>query len=308
MTLKQKSATVLTVLLSSLAMFSTADAAWKFRGVDRLQFNSEGTSNKVFAEPLNRQDKDYYVDIEDKFERIGDLSGSYVDTHRSQLIPSTMDHAPGLLSGAALARHGLWSADGYSTSNGRLVGNSATPGLASIAWAVAPGVGDDYLLEMSAVIAEGGTARFGYLGEQNSSRSINSDLAELGMSITRLSGTQLEWSVSWNMDDGTRQDFSSTLQTQTDTTGEEVRLQLGWEDIAASNNDLFDAWIETSEGASRLLAGNMATSIDVEAVGLELEGEGVFVTNFRAAVPEPTSLGLAFIALIGLLSTRRRVR
>lgn len=208
----------------------------------------------------------------------------------------------GTLTGLALDSHGVWSGGNYFVENGRITGD----GTASIGWVIEEGLGDDYLLEMSAVIAEGATARFGYLGEQNSSQTLDSDLTELGMSITRLSATELEWSVSWNMDDGSRQDFSSTLTTQTDTTDEPILLQLGWEDVAASNNDLFDAWIETSEGSSRLLAGNMATSIDVQAIGLELEGEGVSVTNFRAAVPEPTSLGLTFIAFLGLLGTRSR--
>ena len=304
MTLIQKSATAFAVLLSTLAMFSTANARdmWQFRGVDRSQLNSDGIPNQFHAEPLNRQLRDYYIDIEDNFNRNGLLSGSRVDTHATQLVPPSPDVPRGPLTGLALENHGLWEGGNYVVENGRISGD----GVASIGWFVEDGLGDDYLLELSAVVAEGGTARFGYLGERQSDRSINSDLSELGMSITRRSGTELEWSVSWNMDDGSRQDFSSTLVTQTDTTGEEVRLQLGWKDVIASSNDLFDAWIETSEGASRLLAGNMATSIDVQAIGLELEGEGVYATNFRAAVPEPTSLGLGFIAFIGLLSTCRR--
>ena len=304
MTLTQKSATAFAVLLSSLVMLSSANAqdSWQFRGVDRSQLNSEGIPNQFSAEPLNRQLRDFYTDLEDSFHRSGPLAGSRTDTHTAQLVAPFAGVPRGTLTGLALENHGLWSGGDYFVDNGRISGS----GTASLGWFVDEGLGDDYLLEMSAVIAEGGTARFGYLGEANSSRPLNSDLAELGMSITRVSATELEWSVSWNMDDGSRQDFSSTLTTQTDTTDEAIRLQLGWEDVAASNNDLFDAWIETSEGNSRLLAGNMATSIDVQAIGLELEGEGVFATNFRAAVPEPTSLGLAFIAFIGLLGTRRR--
>ncbi len=304
MILVQKSVTAIAVLLSSFTLLATANAqsTSQFRGVDRSQINDHGVSNRITAEPLNRPAMDFYVDIEDTFDRTGPLSGSSVDTHLHQLVAPSFGVPDGPLTGESLSQVGRWSGGSYTVNNGRLTGS----GVASLPWAVPAGLGDDYLIEMSAVIGQGETARFGYLGESDSPNStIDSDLAELGLSVTRLSGTELEWSVAWNMEDGTRQDFTSTFTTPENSSGKEIQLLLGWEDVMTSNNDLFDAWIGTSQGRSRLLAGNMASSIDVRSIGLEIDGAATYVTNFRAAVPEPNSLGLAFIAIAGLFGVCR---
>lgn len=310
MTSTHKSVFAFLLLLAQLTMVNTADAGeWFFRGIPREQVNAFG-SNRIESPVLTRAENDFYVDIEDSFSRNGVLSGSLADTRISQLVAPFDGVPPGWLGGAALDVAGRWEGStDYVVADGKLQRSSgAGIGVTHMPWRVTEGLGDDYLLEITAVVADGETARVGYLGDPSlgTDLSLESDLAELIMSVTRLDGTNLEWAVSWNMDDGSRQRFSSFMTTPSDTTGEEIRLQLGWEDIMGTNNDLFDAWLETSSGNTQLLAGNMATSIDVHALGLELTGPESYVVGYRASVPEPSSLGLAFIGLVGLFGLRRR--
>jgi hypothetical protein len=199
----------------------------------------------------------------------------------------------------------------YIVSNG-LVRRATGEGIAvsHLPWRVTELLGDSYLLEMSAVVAVGETARLGYLGDVNivgSESGLSAELGELILAIERIDETQLKWSVAWNMDEGSRQEFSSFLNTPHDSTGEEIKLQLGWTDIFDSNDDLFDAWLDTSAGNTQLLSGNMSTEIDVHSSGFELTGLDSYVTGFRAAVPEPSSLCLAMLSLIGTLALRRRI-
>ena len=310
MTSTHKSVHSFLLLLTQVLIVNSTDAGeWFFRGIPREQVNAFG-SNRIDSPVLTREDNDFYVDIEDSFSRTGILSGSLADRRISQLV-APFDGVPlGWLDGAALNAVGRWEGStDYLVTNGRLQRSSgAGVGITHMPWRVTERLGDDYLLEMTAVIAEGETARIGYLGDPNVDlgRSLESDLGELAMSVTRLSGTDFEWAVSWNMDDGSRQRFASFLTTPSDTTGEEINLQLGWEDVLGTNNDLFDAWLETSSGNTQLLAGNMATSIEVHAVGLELTGQDSYVVGYRASVPEPSSLGLVFVGMAGLFSLCRR--
>ena len=102
---------------------------------------------------------------------------------------------------------------------------------------------------------------------------------------------------------------SATLPTAMayigDSTSEELKLQLGWKDMFASDNDLFDAWLETPDGNTQLLSGNMGTEIQVHSAGFELTGTESFVTGFRTAVPEPGTCCLIMMGLIGPLALRR---
>lgn len=310
MTCTHRSVFAFLLLLTQFAIVNTSDAGeWFFRGIPLEQTNAFG-SNRVESPVLTRAENDFYVDIEDSFSRSGVLAGSLADIRISQLV-APFDGVPyGWLSGSASRAVGRWGGStDYVVADGKLQRSSgAGIGITHLPWRVTERLGDDYLLEMTAVVAEGETAHIGYLGDPSlgTERSLESELGELTMSVTRLDGTNLEWAVSWNMENGSRQRFSSFLTTPSDTTGEEIRLQLGWEDVLATNNDLFDAWLETSSGNTQLLAGNMATSIDVHALGLELTGPESYVVGYRASVPEPSSLGLAFIGLVGLLGLKRR--
>jgi hypothetical protein len=238
------------------------------------------------------------------------LVGSVADTRVSQLVAPFDGVPPGWLTGNAASAAGRWSGDtDYVVSDGRLQRDSGVGiGVTHMPWRVMERLGDDYLLEVSAVVADGETARIGYLADPalGTDRGLESELGELTMSVTRIDGRNLEWAVSWNMDNGSRQRFSSVLTTPADTTGEELNFQLGWEDVLGSNNDLFDAWLETSTGNTQLLAGNLATSIDVHAVGLELTGTDSYIVGFRAAVPEPNACGVAVVGVLGIFILRRR--
>jgi hypothetical protein len=312
MTFKHNSALACLTLLAQLAIVHASDAGeWFFRGIPREQTNDLG-SNKIESPVLTRVDNDFYVDIEDRFSRNGALAGSLADIRVSQLV-APFDGVPlGWLTGDAANAVGRWSGDtDYVVSDGRLQRDSGLGiGVTHVPWRVTERLGDDYLLEVSAVVADGETARIGYLADPSlgTNRGLESELGELTMSVSRIDGRNLEWAVSWNMDDGSRQRFSSILTTPTDTTGEELNLQLGWEDVLGSNNDLFDAWLQTSTGNTQLLAGNMATSIDVHAVGLELTGPESYIVGFRAAVPEPNALGLTLVGILGLVGLRRRCK
>lgn len=311
MTLVQKSGVALALLLSQLILINGATAAdepgqWYFRGIDRVQFNSAGDSN-VFPTPvLNRETM--FADVEDKFDRTGMLDNTLADTHINQFITTKdRDVEPGPLPEAEAYFAGRWFSDTLVTSSKKVSTGAASRGYAYQHWSVGEGVGDDYLVEVSAMVESGDTALVGFLGDPEAGNydSIDSALGELTASMTRIDGMNIEWAVSWNMDDGTRQTFSSILTTPNDTTGEDLKLQLGWKDTV-NQDDLFNAWLETSTGNTELLSGNMATRIDVRSLGIELQGEESHISHFRVAVPEPSSFGLGMLGLLGVLSLRPR--
>ena len=311
MTRTHKFLVALLMLSAQLLTVDSADArAWFFRGIPLEQTNATGVNNR-FSSPL-LGGREFYTDVADLFSQLGrdgELVGSLADTSVLGLV-APFDGVPnGPLTNDAADAAGRWKGHSdYVVSNSQ-VRRATGEGIAvtHLPWRVTERLGDDYLLEMSAVVAAGETARMGYLGDVNSlgtESGLAGELGELVMGIERIDGTQLKWSVAWNMDDGSRQEFSSFLNTPHDSTGEEINLQLGWTDMFDSNDDLFDAWLETSAGNTQLLSGNMSTEIAVHSFGLELTGPESYVTGFQAAVPEPTTCFLSLIGLIGMLTLR----
>ncbi len=302
-------ATLLMLSAQLMLVNNSAEARqWFFRGIPQEQPNAAGVSNR-FSSPL-LGGRDFYADVEDLFSESGRgdrLLGTRADTRIVGLV-APFDGVPnGPLTGNAAEAAGQWLGDSdYVISDGR-VQRSTGEGIAvtRLPWRVTERLGDDYLLEMSAVVAAGETARLGYYGDLDSLGTAG-EFGELVMGIERIDATQLRWSVAWNMDDGSRQEFSSFLTTPDGSPSEEIKLQLGWTDMFGRNNDLFDAWLETSAGNTQLLSGNMATEIDVHSAGFELTGLESYVTGFRTAVPEPGTVCLAIIGLIGTLALRRR--
>ncbi len=312
MTRTDKFLVTLLMLSAQLLIVDSADArAWFFRGIPLEQTDSTGESNRFNSPALGG--REFYADVADLFSQLGrdgELVGTRADTRVLGLV-APRDGVPlGPLTGDAAEIAGRWRGHSdYIVSNGQ-VRRATGEGIAitHFPWRVTEGLGDDYLLEMSSVVVAGETVRLGYLGDTDvigMESGLGGDIGELLLGIERIDGTQLKWSVAWNMDDGSRQEFSSFLNTPHDSTGEEIKLQLGWTDIFDSSDDLFDAWLETSAGNTQLLSGNMSTEIDVHSAGFELTGLESFVTAFRTAVPEPCTCFLSLIGFIGVLALRR---
>ena len=312
MTRAHKFLLTLLMLTAQLIIIDTAAArAWFFRGIPLEQTDASGLTNRFSSPALGG--REFYIDVADLFSqagRAGELLGSRADARVLGLVAPFEGVPHGPLTGGAADTAGRWKGHSdYVVVNGQ-VRRATGEGIAisHLPWRVTERLGDDYLLEMSAVVAAGETARFGYLGNVDTvgaELGLDGELGELVMGIERIDGTQLKWSVAWNMDDGSRQEFSSLLNTPHDTTDEQIKLQLGWTDIFDSSDDLFDAWLETSAGNTQLLSGNMSTEIDVHSAGFELTGPDTYVTGFRAAVPEPGTCLLSLIGVIGLVTLRR---
>ena len=150
---------------------------------------------------------------------------------------------------------------------------------------------------------------FGDIDEFGAAQGLSGRLGQLVLGIERGEGAeaeQLTWSIAWDQD-GNRQEFRAQLSEDV-AVGEEIKLQLGWLDDLATGDDLFDAWLETSNGNTRLAQGNMLSDIDVFGVGFEFSGTGSYGTNFAAAVPEPTAGGLLMLSLLGMAGATRRRR
>lgn len=299
-------------LMSLFLMGSGWASDWRFRGIPLDQ----GT-NRLDSGAFDRTDMPYWIDIRDSFHRDGLLGLSEADGEQVGFVPPVVDEPvpDGPLTGDAAAAHGRWMpeqgdyvtsiADGGSVRRSTNIG----PAVACLPWHVIAGLGDRYLIEMDAVVAVGESVTLGYFGDitqTGSAQGLNGDLGALILEIERphTSPDEVIWTVEWDLN-GNRQRLSSTTAAAID---DEMRLQLAWEDLAASGNDLFDAWLETSSGNRRLAQGNMATEIDVFGAGFEIEGLGSYVTSFAAAVPEPATGSLLCIGLLGWMRPKRQQR
>ena len=312
MTRAHKFLVTLLMLSAQLLIVDSAEAReWFFRGIPLEQTDATGVTNRFSSQLLGG--REFYTDVVDLFSQLGrdgELVGSRADARVLGLVAPLNGVPNGPLTGDAADRAGRWMGHSdYVVSNGQ-VRRATGEGIAvtHLPWRVTERLGDDYLLEMSAVVAAGETARLGYLGDVitvGTGSGLAGELGELVLGVERIDGTQLKWSVAWNMDNGSRQEFSSFLNTPHDSTGEEIKLQLGWQDIFDSGDDLLDAWLETSAGNTQLLSGNMSTEIAVHSVGIELTGVHSYATGFLAAVPEPGTCFLSLIGLIGMLVLRR---
>lgn len=289
------------MLAMVLAVTSVTSAQQLFRGIPLDQ-----GSNVQASEGMLNRTRDFYIDVLDNFTGDGPLSGREADTHQIGFVPPVADVPNGLLQGAAADAHGRWIADSdYIISNGRVVRETGVgQAIAQTPWRTFSGLGDDYKLEATAMVAAGETVSIGYFGEGDGSQGLNSDFGQLVLGLTR--GTDanvntLDWSVAWD-DNGIRQTVSGTT---TAALSEEINLQLGWLDTGAASDDLFDAIIGTSNGNQRLIQDRMGNAIDVFAVGFESGANSSF-GSFTAAVPEPNTAMLAIFGVIGMVTATRR--
>lgn len=305
--------TKLMTLVAIIAASLSANAMGQtFRGIP-IPTNGNSISSPTSYAPM-------YSDFTDSFARDGLLGNTVVDGFRTGYVPPYEFDAKGNsvpdgpLTGETARLAGRWMPiDGseYVTSslNGGFVQRASDEGraVACLPWRVYPELGQGYLLEMSAVVAEGETVSLAYFGDVNAfgaDNGLDGQLGQLVLGISRgleAEGTedQLSWSIAWD-DNGSRQEFSGTSIAS--MLGEEVRMQLRWDDLRNSGNDLFDAWIETSNGNQRLLEGQMGTEIDVFGAGFEISGTDSRITGFVSAVPEPSSIltGLFGLLLLGM--------
>lgn len=292
---------------TSLVRVDGSEQLPSFRGVLTDVVSDEGTSNRYFA-PVFQRHSPWYIDVQDSFGREGLLLDGVADTWRNGFVPPFANVPRGPLTGSAAELAGRWMGHTlFETRNGK-VGRveSDKVAVACIPWRVTQDLGDDYLLSMTAFVAQGETVRLGYFGDVatfGTAEGLSGQLGQLVLDVSRGEGDdaeQIVWSVAWDMN-GNRQTFTSTTTAPVD---EELTMQLGWLDDNKTNNDLFDAWIVTSEGPDHLLAGNMFTAIEVFGAGFQMSGEGSYIRELIAAVPEPNT-GV-MLTLGSLLAFRRR--
>jgi hypothetical protein len=260
----------------------------------------------------------YSIDITDDFNRDGVLPGSDADGWQVGFVAPALGVPDGYLTGQDAEDHGRWmsgdTSEYVTTPEGggrvqRATGDGVS--VTCLPWVFERDLGDHYLLEMGANVAEGESVSLGYFGDINTfgaAQGLAGQLGQLVLGIERGTGEdaeELTWSVAWDMD-GNRERLTATLNEHVPV-GEEVKLQLGWFDDN-NDDDLFDAWLETPNGQTRLVQGNMSTGIDVFGVGFEFSGTGSYGTSFIAAVPEPTTGALLMFGIMGLLVTSRRRR
>ncbi|MEM7315104.1 MAG: PEP-CTERM sorting domain-containing protein [Planctomycetota bacterium] len=289
---------------------SSAFADWNFRGIPVNQGNNLLPSNSLNR--LNDTGEPFYIDVLDTFDRDGGLGGSEADVLQIGFVPPEDGLPMGELTGSAAFNHGRWSKSSgdyvTSTENGGSVSrmNGQGTAVAHTPWRVAPGLGDYYQLEMTAMVAAGETVSLGYLGDietYGTSDGLAGSIGQLVLGVERGVGDDADtvtWTVAWDQD-GTRQSFSNTIASPAE---QELNLQLGWLD--GGGDDLFDAWLGTDTSNTRLLQGNMGSAIDVYSVGFELDGGGSWVGSFTAAVPEPAAGMMALMAAGLALGTLRR--
>ena len=298
-------------LLTAASLFSSAASAsdWEFRGIPLNQ----GTE---FASPAFGRGLPYWTDISDSFLRNGRLGASDADGDQVGFIPPVTDEPvpDGPLTGTNADEHGRWMPvfGDYATStdHGGSVrrANGAGIAVACLPWHVISGLGDRYMIEMDAVVAVGESVTLGYFGDitqTGSPQGLNGELGQLILEVERdqASPEDVTWTIEWDLN-GNRQQVVSTLAAPVD---DELRLQLAWDDLLHTGNDLFDAWIATADGTNQHLAqGTMGTAIDVFGVGFEIEGMQSYITGFTAAVPEPSAGFLLGFGILGLVTRFNR--
>jgi hypothetical protein len=268
-----------------------------FRGIPMDQgFNQH--SSPVFG-------GEWFVDLKDTFSddsRDLQLRNSRVDDILIGFVPPTYP-----IPAAEAFGHWMGSQDYVvDTTNGKVKRlGSQTGEVVCNPWRVTPELGDYYLIELTAAVAEGESVRLGYFGNVATYGTelglLHSGLGQLVLDVTRGEGVDantITWTVNSAMLDNP---ISNVLNI---TSPGELRLQLGWNE----DDNLFDAWLESAEGNSQLSAGALNGALDVFGVGMELTGSVSHVSNFVAAVPEPNSILLVAIGGLVLINTARRAR
>lgn len=312
---------VTTVLATTGA--GLAHAELFFRGLPLYQQGNE-LSSPALSRPIP-----FGIDVRDEFDRTGPIRGSDADRLQIGFVPPFEGVPDGSLGGVAADQHGRWmstTASGLEAQNGvvrRMISDGIS--MACVPWRVFSTLGDDYLIQMTANVAEGESVRLGYVGDVSqygNLQGLASRLGQLVLGIERgsdadtdptFNSSDLRWTVSWDVN-GTR------LSVQGEATaprGEDLNLQLGWKDERSHGDDTFDAWLGTSAGNRRLARGNLGTNlsnaIEVFGAGFEMLGSATgtndsWIGDFIGAVPEPASGTMSLIGLVTLVGMVRRRR
>lgn len=286
------------MLAFTVLCISNSTLAQTFRGIELDQgFNQH--SSPVFG-------GDWFVDLKDTFSGAGratQLSHSHVDDIIIGFVPPTLP-VP-----TEPDEFGRWmGSDSYmvDAANGTVQRqDSQSIEVACIPWRVTPELGDYYLVELTSVVAEGESVRLAYFGDVSvhgtDSGLLGNGLGQLVLDVTRGEGVDAGV-ISWTVDSpNLLNPISSSLNVNVN---DELRLQLGWND----DNNLYDAWIETANGNQQLASGSLINPIDVFGVGMELSGEHSQVSNFIAAVPEPSGNVLVLLSVFMLVVSSRTNR
>ncbi len=305
---------VLVFAVVALHPFAVA-AQTQFRGLQKDQ------GSNLHSSPVMGLDGRWFIDFNEGFTSYSNLlvgtdeftrsygsalKDTYVDGLRIGFVPPFANVPLGPLEGAAAQQAGRWmGAEGYVMSpdlggSVRLASDQEGAAVTCVPWRVTPELGDFYLIELTAVVAEGESTRLGYFGDLGTHSPagglLESGLGQLVLDVTRGIGyasDQLSWTVGWDAEGG-----ASVSGAINSDQGAELALQLGWNE----DTNEFDAWIDDH----RLVSGDMGTSIDVHGVGFELTGTESRVTGMLAAIPEPTSIYMGVVTFVLLLLAKRR--
>lgn len=147
----------------------------EFRGLQKDQGSNRHPSSVMGLDDL------WFIDFSDKFTSYSELpvgtdavsrsegsplTGTYVDDLRIGFVPPIADVATGPLTGDAAQDAGRWmGAANYVVSpdyGGSVRLSDAESGAVCFPWRVTPELGDFYLIELSAIVAEGESTRLGY--------------------------------------------------------------------------------------------------------------------------------------------------
>ena len=292
----------LTVVVAATWTTNTS-AVTDFRGIPFVQ------GNNVIADGNAMEGRPWFIDIEDQFGGSGSLENREADTRQVGFVPPRLTNPDngngaidsGFLSGTLEELHGRWVGTGDYLVNGGKVSldsGSGTGGIAYLPWAVM-NFGDDYLVEAHATIPVGSSARIGFTGDPASASNdlMDGEFGQIALDVTRDSEDTGTYEVVWDTATGSGVASDSGVVTLPGSDSE-LRIQLAWNEIT----NTFDAWLDNTSLGGITALGN---DIQVRGTGLQLIN-GSAITNFRNAVPEPSTFGLLMIGMIVTINFRKR--
>lgn len=305
-------------LLAALSGLSHADIAMAaggdFRGIPL------GPAN--FGNTLRTE---WWIDQEDPFfghtaflpivgTKVNGISRGLVAPYEND--PNTGNPVPlGPLTGDALAVSGRWmgSSDYLYNGVGSVFRNSSNDDtqVVCLPWRITPGLGDQYLIASDVLIAAGESFRMSFMGDfgtfGNADGLMNGGFGQLTAEFTRGTGAQSGFvftTVAWHDEVNGVQTVTTNFNS---AENDILNLQLGWSDVA----DDFDLVLGDGFGPGLdrpILSGQLMNPIDVFGIGFQLSGPNSEVSNFLAAVPEPSTYALMGIGLVGLIGVGYRQR